>query len=41
MTWSAHEVYDSFQVIPDNDLKPHSFFLLRMPSRICGWHFYS
>ena len=27
MTWTAHEVYDSFQVVPDDDLKPHSFFI--------------
>ena len=24
MTWTALEVYDSVQVVPDDDLKPHS-----------------
>ncbi|MEI1687073.1 hypothetical protein V8P55_02165 [Acinetobacter baumannii] len=26
MNWSVHKVYDSVQVLPDDDLKPHSFF---------------
>lgn len=26
MTWTVHEVYESVQVVPDDDLKPHSFF---------------
>lgn len=26
MTWSVQEVYGSFQVVPDDDLKPHSLF---------------
>lgn len=26
MTWSVHEFYDSIQVLPDDDLKPHSLF---------------
>ncbi|HGW4397469.1 MULTISPECIES: hypothetical protein [Acinetobacter] len=26
MTWTAFEVYDSVQVIPENDLKHHSTF---------------
>ncbi|GAA5560688.1 hypothetical protein Asch02_02199 [Acinetobacter schindleri] len=24
MTWIALEIYDSVQVVPDDDLKPHS-----------------
>ncbi|EPP9279681.1 hypothetical protein PZF29_003535 [Acinetobacter baumannii] len=26
MTWAVYEFHDSVQVVPDDDLKPHSFF---------------